>query len=378
MAKSKRINYKAVLIALLVCVSAAVIFLTGLWTKNYAQMGPAEESPGTDDSAYGSGLAAEAGPFDLSVWVVYWDWERGLNEMSSVAGMPDSLQAFAATFDASDRLFLTDDARDMVAALGAVREDNPGMPVYLTVVNDRMDGSGEWTEGDGRLADRLMKTEQTRAKHIDDIITIAQKNGFDGVEINYGNMSGDAQSGFVLFCSELYSRLQENGLGMRVVLRPDSSITGEGLPEGPEYVAVAYDYYGLGSQPGPHADEPFIRGLMERMDGVTGDKRIAFATGGFDWDAAGNAREITESEAHELSLESGDVQRDASSGELNFSYIAGDGSTHTVWCADAETLAGWFDLSKSLGYRNVGLWRMGGEMPETLKMLENLKGAGLN
>lgn len=376
MAKPKKINYKAVLIALLVCVSAAVIFLAGLWSKHYAHMGPAEEGPGMSDSAYGS--EPEEDSFDLSVWVVYWDWERGMNEMSSIAGMPDSLQAYAATFNASDKLFFTDDAMDMAAALSALREDYPDMPVYLTVANDRMDGNGEWTEKDGRLADRLMKTEQTRANHIEDIVALVQKNGFDGVEINYENISGDAQEGFVLFLSELYSRLHEDGLWLRVVIRPDSSITNAGLPEGPEYVVPAYYFYGAGSQPGPNADEPYIRGLMDRMESVTGYKRIAFATGGFEWDAAGNARQLTETEANELSLASENVQRDVNSGELYFTYTAEDGSTHTVWYADAETLAGWFDLSKSLGYRRVALWRMGGEMPDTLKMLGNLQGTGLN
>ena len=378
MAKPKRINYKPIFIAVLVCVAAAVIFLAGLWTKNYGRMAGLEESQLPGSSAYGSVQTAEAAQFDLSVWVAYWDFERGLNDVNSIAGMPDSLQALAASFNAADWLFFTADSSEMILALDAVRDAHPDMPVYLTLVNDRMDGNGEWTEKDGSLVDRLMKTEGTRAKHIDDIVILARGNGFDGVEIDYENISGDAKSGFALFCGELYARLNELGMELRVVLEPDNDFADGGLPEGPEYVMMAYDMNGAGTAPGPRADEAFIRSLAAKMASLPGEKRIAFASGGFDWDAAGNAREITESEAYGLSLESGDIQRDVNSGELFFTYAAEDGSAHTVWYADAETLAGWLDLSKSLGYGNVAVWRMGGETPETLKMLGNLKGVSLN
>lgn len=379
MAKPKKFNYKAVFITVLVCVAAAVILLAGLWTKNYGRMAGLETAPGPDSSAYGSAQPTEPPPasFDLSVWVVYWDWERGLNDVNSIVGMPDSLQAFAASFNDKDRLFLTGDADQMVLALG-VREGSNDLPVYLTVTNDRMDGNGEWTEKDGSLLDRLMKTEDTRTRHVDDIFLLARSNGFDGVEVDYQNISGEAQSGFASFCSELYSRLQEFGMDLRVVLRPDSSIPDEGFPEGPQYVMAAYNFYGLTSQPGPNADEPFIRSLAARMESVPGDKRIAFATGGYDWDAGGNAQQLTESAAYDLSLKSVDIQRDVNSGELYFTYTAEDGSIHTVWYADGETIAGWFNLSRSLGYGKVALWKMGGEMPETLKMLGDLKGISLN
>ncbi|MPN06748.1 hypothetical protein SDC9_154004 [bioreactor metagenome] len=167
-------------------------------------------------------------------------------------------------------------------------------------------------------------------------------------------------------------------MGLRVVLSPDSSMPDEGFPEGPQYVMAAYNFYGSGSQPGPNADEPFIRSLTARMENLPEDRRIAFATGGYDWDASGNAQQLTESEAYDFSLKSGDVQRDVNSGELYFTYTAEDGSIHTVWYADGETIAGWFNLSRSLGCWQVALWRMGGEMPETLKMLGDLKGISLN
>ena len=271
MSKPKKTNYKAILIALLVCVAAAIIFLTGLWSKDVAQMGAAE-SPEPEESA---------ASLDLSVWAVYWDWERGLNEMHSIAGLPDSLQAFAASYDTGDRLFLPDDAEQMVAALGVVREDAPTMPVYLTIVNDRMCGSGEWTEKDGALVERIVRTTGMRTNHINDIIDLAQENGFEGVEIDFENISSDDFGGFAAFCTTLYERLDEMDMKLRVVLEPNMGFETAELPTGPEYVMIAYDFYGLGSRSRPpNADERvFAQPGGYAMESVPGVKRIAFADG---------------------------------------------------------------------------------------------------
>jgi spore germination protein len=156
------------------------------------------------------------------------------------------------------------------------------------------------------------------------------------------------------------------------VLESRSPISKGDLPSGPEYVMMAYNLYGQGTDPGPKADNQFIRDLAAKMNSLKGDKCMAFATGGFDWDSNGTVQDLTESDAYDLSKNSHDLQRDTQSGALHFTYQAKDG-IHTVWYADGETLAGWFNLSRSLGYGNVALWKMGGNRPETLQMLGQLQ-----
>jgi hypothetical protein len=378
MAKPKKINYKAILIGLLVCAAAALILLAGLWTKHFGRMAELEEDPGADSSAYGAAQSeADSARFDLSVWVDSSDWQEGLEEVNAVAGMPDSIQAYSAAFNEEDGIFFTEDASQMILALG-IREGANDLPVYLTLVNNRARENGEWIYRDGALLKRLLTTEKARARHIDDLVILARTNGFNGVEINYANISGTAREGFILFLDELYDRLTGLDMKLRVVLEQGGGWDAAALPEGPEYVVAAYDLNGTGAIPGPRTDAASISDTAKQMDGLPGNARMAFATGGIDWDASGNAREITETEAYELSLFSGNIQRDKNSGALYFEYTAEDGTVHTVWYADAETLAGWFDLSKSLGCGRAALWKMGGARPDTLKMLGNLKGASLN
>ena len=378
MAKPKKINYKAILIGMLVCIAAVLIFLSGLWTKNSGHMAGMEEGTGTDPSAYSSVQPeGTSSKFNISAWITCEDWQEGISDVRSFIGMPDSIQAFAAFFNDDGRLFFTEEGSQMVLALG-VREGNNALPVYLTLKNDRMKEDGEWVLKDGSLLKRLLTTENARKKHIDDIVIFARSNGFDGVEVNYENVNGSAEEGFALFCSALHERLKGLDMKLRVVIDPNSEIDIAALPEGPEYVVIAYDLGEAGKEPGPRVDEATIARIIPEMDHLPGDKRIAFATGGFDWDAAGNVQEVTEAQAYELSLFSGDIQRDEGSGMLYFEYPAEDGSTHTIWYADSETLAGWFGLAGSLGYENVALWKMGGITPSTLKLLGDLKGGGLN
>ena len=386
MANKNRINGKALTICLLVCIAAAGIFLVGFLNRPIESLDgtssvqpilpPSEQQTNTSPTVSASpSVEPTQTPvdfFDLSVWVAYWDWENGINDLNAMLQMPDSLHAFAASFNEEDTLVFPEDMLGMMPSLEEISSVHPEMRIYLTLVNDVQDANGEWSLKDSDLINRLMQSEGSRSDHISEILDFTQKNGFDAVEIDYEKISDEAWSNFALFCEQLYRELAAKNIPLRVVLEPGSPIDQGILPSGPEYVMMAYNLYYEGTEPGPKANYEFISELAADMNVLPGEKCIAFATGGYEWGANGEAWQITESEAYELSLQSSDLQRDDNSGALYFTYPAENG-VHTVWYADGETLAGWFNLSKSLGYKNVALWRLGGCQPETLQMLGELK-----
>lgn len=392
MANPKRTNGKALIICLLVCLAAVGVFLIGFLnrgqTVDMSSTPPSlplseqqiNGSASLSASASASSTSIEtpqASPdsFNLSVWVAYWDWENGLNDLNAITVMPDSVHAFAASFNEADKLVFPEYMLGMLPSLQEIFSAHPDLPIYLSFVNDVQDTNGEWSPKDSALIDRLMQSEKSRSYHISEIIGMVQENGFDGVEIDYEKISDQSWSNFALFCEQLYNELSAKGIPLRVVLEPGSPIDRGILPEGPEYVMMAYDLYGEGTEPGPKANYEFVRQLADKMSVLSGEKCIAFATGGYDWNASGEAAQITEIQAYQFSLQSSDLQRDENSGALHFTYQAADG-VHTVWYADGETLAGWFNLTRSLGCGNVSLWRLGGCLSETLQMLGELKEIG--
>jgi len=132
------------------------------------------------------------------------------------------------------------------------------------------------------------------------------------------------------------------------------------LPQGPVYVMMAYNLYGMQTGPGPKADRAFIAELATRMKKVPGEKAIALAAGGFDWPQAGEPAALTEAQAVELAKSSLEMpRRDNASGSLHFQYVDDDNRKHTVWYADESTLQTWADIVQGEGYRTIALWRLG-------------------
>jgi spore germination protein YaaH len=218
------------------------------------------------------------------------------------------------------------------------------------------------------MLDRIMKSDASRASNINDILNMASKGNYNGVEIDYEEFSDTAWKGFTVFCSQLYDALKAKGLGMRVCLESYAPISEGSLPAGPEYTIMAYSLHWEDSDPGPRADYAFIKQVAQKLDTLPGDKRMAFAAGGYDWASNGSCNEVTELDAAKLAQKSTDVQRDSQSGALHFTYKS-NGITHTVWYSDEQTLKSWINQANSLGIGNVAVWKMGGNTPETLQML---------
>ena len=87
---------------------------------------------------------------------------------------------------------------------------------------------------------------------------------------------------------------------------------------------------------------------------------MAFANGGFDWTAPKKAKGITMAQAVALQKQyQATAERDEGSRALHFTYKKGT-EEHTVWYADAETLAYWENLAQALGFKRISIWRLGG------------------
>lgn len=309
-------------------------------------------------------------PPELSAWLVEWQWPAGLDDFRDMADGLTSLQAFAAYFDDADSLYFTEAFREGLPGLMEASRQGSLVHIDLTVVNDRIGSDGTTVQKDPALITRLMATEESRKRHIDDILEQVEANGFRGVEIDYERIGDSDWDKVCAFYRELHERLKALGKPLRIVLEPRAPLEELDLPEGPVYVMMAYNLFGGHSGPGPKADDAFIAKLARRMDRVPGDKVIALAAGGFDWPEAGKAAAVTERQAEELARLSKEApRRDEASGSLYFEYDDDNGVKHTVWYADHVTLSRWIGVARQAGYHNIALWRLGDLGQETLRAL---------
>lgn len=298
-------------------------------------------------------------PPALSAWLVYWDLPAGEKELKALGNRLETIADFGAYFDAGDHLFIPAELTD-----NSKRRNRQAGKTYLTFVNDKQNPDGSISLKDTDVLSRLFADDAAMETHIDAILALTRQHGYDGIEIDYERIwkNESIRQSFVRFINKLYVKALKSQLALRIILEPGTPFAAAGFANGPEYVVMFYNLYGLHSSAGPKANAEFIRKTASRMKDLPGDKAAAFANGGCLWGDNGEKRFLTEVEAKTLAaLHDARPQRDADSQGLSFSYQEG-GVSYQVWYADAKTLRFWIKIAQDQGINRIFLWRLGGNI----------------
>ena len=322
----------------------------------------------TGCSANHEGLAQKNEAIDMSrsAWIAYWDLNSGEKDLARLGKKVGKLVYFAAFFDELDRLFVPQQLQDVKNE--QLRKKHHA-ETYLSVVNDKKNLSGSVVLKDTELLKRVLATDDLIDKHIADIIGLALKGEYDGIEIDYERVWKDevVSKQFVKFVNRIALKARENNLQLRIVLEPNSPFASKQFVAGPEYVIMFYNLFGTHSGPGPKANKEFIDKLLGRIAELPGEKTAAFSLGGCIWGSDGKKQYITEQEAITYAKAyDATPRRDEASQSLYFQY-ENENVTYHIWYADVITLNYWQKLAKDKGIKNISLWRLGGN-PEIEKI----------
>lgn len=314
----------------------------------------------------------ESANLELSAWVTDWQFASGMEDAAMLDGL-SSLHWFAVYFDEFDQLYFTPQSTAYFSEYQQYIDGRPKLDAYVTVVNDVWLSDGTAVQKDADLITRLVAADESRKQHLDDLVGLVARTDADGLELDYERVHDADWDGLLQLYADLYAALDSRGKKLRVILEPRAPVESVELPEGPEYVMMAYNLYGTHSGPGPKADFAFLRKMAEKMQGVPGDAVIALSLGGFAWAEDGRIRALTERQAAELADKYSDQRmRDESSGATYLSFTDDDGMQQTVWYADSLTIAGWIETLRESGIGKIALWRLGEIAPETLENLQEL------
>lgn len=294
----------------------------------------------------------------LSAWVVYWDLSAD-KEIKSLNNKLKNVSYFSANFDLNNKLVMP---KELINYYNETKSFNYNK--YITIVNDKAKGDGSYSLKDINLLKNLLGNEALRSRHIEDIVNLAVKYGFNGIEIDYEQIKSDMGlwNNYILFINELYQKAESKGLKLRVVLETNTPFDKLNFAKGPTYVLMCYNLHGSFSKPGGKADDKFIRSSIEKMRKVPGKKDFAIATGGFNWSSNGKTTSVTEEQANSiLKKYKAKVQRDNDSKCLYFIYTDENNLKHEIWYADKITLNSWMKVINEKGY-DVSIWRLGGNL----------------
>ncbi|MDW8800482.1 glycosyl hydrolase family 18 protein [Clostridium sp. A1-XYC3] len=295
---------------------------------------------------------------NLSAWVVYWDLNSD-KEIKALDKRLKNISYFAANFDSNNKLAMPEDLTNYYN-----KTKNDKYNKYITIVNDKVKIDGSYSLKDTSLLKALLDTPDSRSSHIEGIINLAVKHGFDGIEIDYEQIKKDMGlwNNYISFINELYEKAQNRGLKVRVVLEPNTPFDKLTFTEGPTYVLMCYNLHGGFNEPGEKANAEFIENSIESMSKVPGKKEFAIATGGFNWAANGKTTSVTEAQAVSLLKQyKATAQRHKESQSLFFTYTDENNMKHEVWYGDKVTLDSWMKVITEKGY-DVSIWRLGGNL----------------
>lgn len=279
-----------------------------------------------------------------SGWIAYWDMETV--EVAIKSDISEVVP-FAVLFK-DDKPVVPKQTTEIIERLYDTDKE-----IYLSFVNDTEQPDGSYIQKEKAFIERIVKDENSINNHINDILKIADEYDLDGIEIDYENIKNDTElwEKFSVFLDILYEKCKEKELKLRVVLSYDSAKYTD-FPQGPMYVIMCYNLYGMHSGAGPKADEEFLQKTFDINESLKPNISMAYASGGFVWKDK-KVTSITEAEVNVI-IETNGIKptRDIDSGVMNFKH---DGAE--IWYADETTLDYWIYLGIEAGFDEFALWR---------------------
>jgi spore germination protein YaaH len=215
---------------------------------------------------------------------------------------------------------------------------------------------------DAPAAEGVITNDAATAAMAAGLIARAKADRLAGVVIDFENLTPRASAGYAAFLGRLRARLNPAGLQVWTT----TTLTAEdrygdlsGVADA--VVLMAYDQCWASSNPGPIADDAWLRSNLSAKLAGKDPRRyvVALASYGYDWPAGRKGAVISASAAAKLAAAKGQAVQDPPGSNAHFSYRGADGTAHQVWWIGAADFARQRAAAAQRGVRGVALWRMG-------------------
>lgn len=316
-------------------------------------------------------------------WVTYWDFKRGIKAVNQGTGIFQDIFLFSTQLDFDGTPIVNNSgAIDYIDAV--VRLKSSGFKPWMTIVNDVQlpDGSKSILK-DPKIIQKILKDDDLRRKHRQEIVSLAENYGVSGVDIDYENLYPDNRLRFSRFISELSSDLKNRNLSLSVTVQPRTeqrSASDRGPMDWSEICRHAdrlqimlYNLHNPKTKPGPVATLAWVSSVLKYAKSQCGLKTIVpvLKVSGMHWSSRKNEG-IQYDRAMMLKTKYGaPLERDTTSQVPFFSYQTNNESG-TVYFEDAHSLKIKIERIKSLEFKKVMFWSFGRQDPQLISQLKEL------
>ncbi len=177
---------------------------------------------------------AQAADLEFSGWVPYWAARKGAADAKKHIELLDEVNPFVFTLKSDGTI---NDAGKMKTStwkklIKAAKKE--GVRVVPTIMTS-----------DGATVDRILRDPVLRARHIDNIVELVKRGGYDGIDIDYEGKKAETSIYFSLFLSELKEALDDKWLSCSIEPRTPVPDRYTGTPPASAYI-FANDYPSIG------------------------------------------------------------------------------------------------------------------------------------
>jgi spore germination protein YaaH len=303
----------------------------------------------------------------MQAWVVYYDADRGLDEVQAHGALFDRISLFAYELRPDGIPQPAPHMSRMIPQFLTIAGES-GFEPWVTVVNDVRFGGDSAILKDPDLVHDILSDEAWREDHARVLAERAQNDGFAGLHLDYERVADSDSSEFRAFVGVLADELKGRGLELEIVVEPSYGPVPS--PNTTSVSVMGYDLHGPHSGPGPRATPEFVAGLQTRAAGDTDNAAgLAIALSGFSWSPGGEVTPVDWTATGQMSADGGTWQRNAADGVPNARLDDGT----EIWFEDPESISRKWDAAWRSGFRRLLLWRLGGNDERLFSLLRDFR-----
>ncbi len=323
-------------------------------------------------------------PIQFGGWVTYWDFKRGMQTVDQGTGSYQDIFLFSVQLDAEGTPVVVNsgaiDYKDAVIRLKA-----SGFKPWMTIVNDvQTTDDDKSILKDKNIVHNILTDDDSRRRHRQNIVALAESYGVSGVDIDYENLLPDDRIPFTRFISELSADLKKRNLSLSVTVQPETRSRSSLSQGAMDWSAICryadrlqimlYNLHNPKTKPGPVATLPWISKVLSHaksqcsLDTLVPVLKIS----GMHWNTHDNEA-IQYNQAMKLKAKHGaQLERETISRVPFFSYRANTESGIDYF-EDARSLKIKIDRIQSLGFNKVMFWSFGRQDPKLTSQLREIK-----
>lgn len=259
---------------------------------------------------------------------------------------------------------------DGTVPAGAIEKAHTSGGKALVLVHNCINGSF-----DRNLLHSVLSDATLRAKAKNNLLSIIEKNGFDGVNIDLENVSSTDRAVFTMFVSELSELLHKSGyiVTISVPAKTYDATTGWGGAFDYKAIGVAvdrmmlmtYDEHWFGGPPGPVASVGWVEKVIKYTVSQVPAEKVLLGLGmyGYDWEVAAGktTRAVSSVKALQTASQYGAAIKWDSTAQVPYYYYTVNGIQHVVWFESNNSAEFKINLVNRYNLAGVAIWKLGYE-----------------